>query len=195
MKTRKGQGAKGPRGRLADVRLAITVSGVRGLPAAALRRACREALSEEGVVSGRLEVAIVNAPRMCELHEQWMGDASPTDVLTFDLRDKPIKTSVDGQLILCETVARAEARRLGGDWRHELLLYAVHGCLHLCGYDDRRRADSTRMHRREDEILSALGYGAVYSAPNTIRAARSKAPVSRKRLRKAAGRPTGTGRR
>lgn len=165
--------------------MTIVVSDARGPLAAMLRRACREALSREGVTTGRLEVAVVGAARMRTLHRRWMSVDSPTDVLTFDLRDQPAEKAVDAQLVLCETAARSEARRTGGDWRRELLLYAVHGCLHLCGYDDRRRADAVRMHRREDEILTALGHGPVFSAPSAGLPAQSGAPVLRKPARKA----------
>ena len=70
---------------------------------------------------------------------------------------------IDGQVIVCRSVARRKARARGADWQKELLLYVVHGCLHLCGYDDERSEDAERMHRREDEILTALGLGAVFS--------------------------------
>ena len=48
--------------------------------------------------------------------------------------------------------------------RISLALYAVHGTLHLLGYDDTRQADAARMHDVEDEILTAMGLGAVYRA-------------------------------
>ena len=48
--------------------------------------------------------------------------------------------------------------------RDEVLLYALHGVLHLCGYDDRTDRDFAAMHRREDEILERLGVGAIFRA-------------------------------
>ena len=58
---------------------------------------------------------------------------------------------------------RSSAQR-GTDVAAELLLYALHGTLHLCGYDDRSRAGFERMHAREDELLVALGVGPVFAA-------------------------------
>jgi len=46
----------------------------------------------------------------------------------------------------------------------ELLLYALHGMLHLCGFDDRTDRGFRTMHRREDDILTALGFGPVFAA-------------------------------
>ncbi len=43
-----------------------------------------------------------------------------------------------------------------------MLLYAVHGLLHLCGYDDRTPAGFRRMHRKEDDLLARLGVGPVF---------------------------------
>ncbi len=107
-------------------------------------------------------------------HRDWMGDGSVTDVLTFDMREirgrprgrkagRPIEP-IDGQLLVCEAVARRRARAFKTDWRGELALYVVHGCLHLCGYNDCRRRDAAAMHRREDQILCDLEFGPVYSA-------------------------------
>lgn len=127
-----------------------------------VRRAARRTLTAEGLRSGRLEIAFVDAAAMRRHHERWMGRDVPTDVLAFDLRDGEAPGCVDGQLIVCESAARQEARSRKTDWRGELLLYVVHGCLHLCGYDDRRAADFKRMHRREDELLTELGWRSVF---------------------------------
>lgn len=144
-------------------RMVIAVSGSEASVARAIRRVAKLVLAEEGVRRGTLEVAVVGAAEMRRLHKRWMNDPTSTDVLTFDLRDKPVATTVDGQLAVCESVARQRAGGKAGDWQRELLLYVVHGCLHLCGYDDRRRQDAARMHLREDELLVRLGIGPVYA--------------------------------
>ncbi len=147
--------------------ITVTVSGCSDGLKKNIRRAARATLSAEGIPRGQLEVAVVVDREMKRLHKAWMGKTATTDVLTFDLQHPKIKTaknqSIDGQIVVCETVARRRTRAGRRDWRDELLLYVVHGCLHLCGYDDHRERDSARMHRREDEILTRLGHGAVYS--------------------------------
>lgn len=126
-------------------------------------RAARTTLRSQGFAHGELEIAVVSDAEMRRQHEAWMGDASTTDVLTFDLREAPRKGRVEGQLIVCVSVARRRARLRRADWRGELLLYVVHGCLHLCGMDDHEAEDAAAMHAREDELLSRLGWGPVYS--------------------------------
>ena len=105
--------------------------------------------------SGTLEIAFVGPKEMSRIHHDWMAKRAVTDVITFDLRERRDR-SVDGQVIVCPTVAKAEARRRGGAWQSELLLYVIHGCLHLCGYDDRRPAAARRMSAEQERILGRL---------------------------------------
>jgi len=146
-----------------DQDLVITLSGCPDGTASPVRRAARRTLHSEGYGCGQLEIAVIGDAEMRRQHARWMGEDTTTDVLAFDLRDKPRPGRVDGQLLVCKSVARRRARSRKTDWQSELLLYVVHGCLHLCGYRDRRPADATRIHRREDEILAALGEGPVFS--------------------------------
>lgn len=115
-----------------------------------------------------LDVVLVNDRVMSRLHEQFMGICGPTDVLTFpidlDARGRPIS----GEVYVCVPEARRRASVEGSELRDELLLYALHGMLHLCGYDDRTTRDFARMHAREDQILTALGVGRVF-APRSKR--------------------------
>jgi hypothetical protein len=54
-----------------------------------------------------------------------------------------------------------------------LLLYGLHGMLHLCGFDDRTERAFRAMHAKEDEILTRLGVGPVF---------RPTPPINRRRL-------------
>jgi probable rRNA maturation factor len=161
--------------------IGVVVSGSPSGLRERIRRAAVEAVHSQGYCHGRLEIAIVDAAEMRRQHKQWMGRATLTDVLSFDLRDRPEGGFVDGQLIVCEAVARREAGRQDTDWRGELLLYVVHGCLHLCGHDDHRAADAAKMHEQEDRLLSLLGWGPVFAGPVSGRPA--GAPAAR-RLRR-----------
>lgn len=138
-----------------------------------VRQAAREALVGEGYLDGRLEVAVVDERDMMRLHRRWLGNPAPTDVLTFDFNSdagkRAKRRSVDGQIVVCESVARRRAQPDRRDWRDEVLLYVVHGCLHLCGYNDRRPGDAARMHRREDEILLRMGRGPIFFDARAMR--------------------------
>ena len=85
-------------------------------------------------------------------------------MLSFDLRDaEDGQPAIDGEIVMSVDMAVKQARERGHTPEAELALYAVHGTLHLLGYDDRRKADATRMHEVDDEILSSIGFGAVYA--------------------------------
>lgn len=109
-----------------------------------------------------LSLALVGDARMSQLHTQFMGIAGPTDVLTFPLDVDARGRTTSGEVIICVPEATRRARESGEKVERELLLYAVHGLLHLCGYDDRTDRDFRRMHRTEDMILTKIGVGPVF---------------------------------
>lgn len=110
---------------------------------------------------GRLSVAVVGDDEMVRLHQQFKDTAGTTDVLTFDLRTADDE-KLDAELILCRDEAARQAAARGHDVRLELLLYAVHGLLHLLGYDDHLPREARLMHQREDQLLTAVGLPPVY---------------------------------
>jgi probable rRNA maturation factor len=112
-------------------------------------------------------ITIVGDGAMAELHARTMDLPTTTDVLTFDMRDETGGTregaAVELDTVVCADEARRRAEEMGHGVREELLLYAVHSLLHVQGYDDVTAAKARRMHKREDELLEALGVGAVYA--------------------------------
>lgn len=110
-----------------------------------------------------MSLALVGDRRMADLHRQFMNIPGPTDVLTFELDHDGRGRVTAGEVVVCVPYALRHARRAGVRPRDELLLYALHGMLHLCGFDDRTTRDFAKMHRREDEILKRLGIGPVFS--------------------------------
>jgi probable rRNA maturation factor len=124
-------------------------------------RAVRRVLRMEGVADCILSIELVDNARIRELNRQFLGHDFVTDVLSFDLSDEG--GALEGEIILSAERARQEAERRQADPQGEILLYAAHGCLHLLGYDDRAPPDAERMHCRENEILTELGYPGVYA--------------------------------
>ena len=89
-------------------------------------------------------------------------------MLTFDLRDEKTLTGgshnncIEGEIVVSVDTADREADLRGHDITAELTLYAIHGTLHLLGFDDQASEDAARMHSLEDDILSSLGVGPVF---------------------------------
>ena len=110
-----------------------------------------------------LSIALVNDKRMAQLHEQFLKIAGPTDVLTFELDHDKKGLCTSGEVVVCIPEAERQAAERGIDVSDEVLLYSLHGLLHLSGYDDKTDAAYRAMHRREDEILEQLGVGKTFA--------------------------------
>jgi len=125
------------------------------------------ALRRHGAASARITVAVVDDAHIADLNQTHLQHAGPTDVLTFDLRDEHVdatdpRSAVEGEIVVSAETAAREASARGHSEEAELALYAVHGTLHLLGYDDQTEEDAARMHAVEDEILVSVGLGAVF---------------------------------
>jgi probable rRNA maturation factor len=104
---------------------------------------------------GDLSLSLVDDREIADLHGRFSADPTPTDVLAFPLGDGSAGPA--GEVIVSVETAAREARARGLAVRNEVLLYAVHGVLHLRGYDDHAPADARRMDRRTLALLRALG--------------------------------------
>jgi probable rRNA maturation factor len=120
-----------------------------------------------------LSVALVDARTSSRLHRRFLGISAATDVLTFPLETagRPPR-AISGEVVVCVPVARRRAAASGICDADEMLLYALHGLLHLSGYDDATAKGFRRMHRAEDHILKSIGVGAVFQPPTAASAAR-----------------------
>ncbi len=117
---------------------------------------------------GEVRVRIVGDDEMDAAHRRYMGVPGTTDVLTFDYADDPEPPgsggrTLDADILVCADVAARQASERGGETAAELLLYIVHGMLHCLGHDDHAPEEAAAMHRREDEVLTAIGVGPVYA--------------------------------
>ncbi len=108
-----------------------------------------------------ITVVVVDDPAMIQLHQQYHQLDTTTDVLTFDLRDDPSQP-IEGDIVVCLDEATRQARLRGHAIREELLLYVVHGLMHLLGEDDHDDAAYRQMHKREDDLLEAMGLGRLF---------------------------------
>lgn len=116
-------------------------------------------LEGEGVVEGRLDLIFVDADEMAELNEAHLGHHGPTDVLAFPLdgpEDPPPRHL--GDVVICPSVAEAQAPGHCGTVEAELSLLIVHGVLHVLGHDHAEPEETAVMRRREMLHLTALGH-------------------------------------
>lgn len=132
-----------------------TVGGVRLLSEAEVCAAVAAALAHGGRPELTLAVVFVSDAELARLHGEHLGDPSPTDVMAFDLGEAGRGPA--GELYVSVERARAVARERDLAPEAELLLYVVHGCLHLCGHDDHAPRARARMRAAERAVLARLG--------------------------------------
>lgn len=115
---------------------------------------------ERGVESLVVDVVFVSAAELAEMHGTFLDDPTETDVITFDLRDEDVAglAGPDGELYVSLDRARSEAKLRGVPLERELLLYVVHGALHLCGLDDHAEEDRAAMRAAEGRVMDLLGF-------------------------------------
>ena len=130
-----------------------------------LREAAAAVLRGEGVSAAQLSLAIVDDATSHELNRRYLNHDYPTDVLSFNL-DSPAADGsegvLEGEVVVSLDTASRTSREYGWSTADELLLYVVHGVLHLVGYDDKDDASRRDMRQREQFYLQQFGLAARY---------------------------------
>jgi len=108
-------------------------------------------------------VILVDRNTIINLNRQFLDRNTATDVLAFDLRSNaPAVPSANreitiGEVYICLEVAQTAAQRYNTTLEYEVVLYAVHGLLHLADYDDQTPRQRRRMRRAEARVMTFLG--------------------------------------
>jgi len=122
----------------------------------ALKAAANAVLAEEGVREAKITLAFVNYPHIHRLNKQFLDHDEPTDVLTFPYTE-PGSKKLEGEVVIGYEIAAENASDRSIPVQQELILYVIHGCLHLCGCDDKTAKAAKAMREKEREYLKKLG--------------------------------------
>ena len=121
----------------------------------------RAILRHENVNAAILSIVFVSHQKIRALNKKYLKRNYVTDVLAFDLKDnefpKQMSKTLTGDIIISTDAALKNVNTFQTTLSQELVLYIVHGILHLLGYDDHKPADVKRMRRKEQDILKSLG--------------------------------------
>ncbi|MEI8366091.1 MAG: rRNA maturation RNase YbeY [Parachlamydiaceae bacterium] len=99
-------------------------------------------------------IYFVDTATICDLHDRFFDDPSPTDCISFPMDDSTDEDyCVMGDVFVCPEVAMDYIKVNGGDVYHELTLYVIHGLLHLIGFDDIDETDQQEMRAEESRYL------------------------------------------
>jgi probable rRNA maturation factor len=167
-----------------------------GTAKAVVRRALKQAATTLSTKSAELAIVLTDDAAMRRLNRNWRGVDAPTNVLSFatknpgnrHMRDR-VSDELDkrlgkhlGDIVLAYETVKREARREGKPFDHHLAHLAVHGFLHLLGYDHASSAQARRMETIERAVLRDL------AVPDPYRANHSTAGHGRRRPLKHPGR-------
>jgi probable rRNA maturation factor len=138
--------------------------------ASVVKRAIAAAASAVPTPSSELAIVLTDDSGIRAINRDWRGQDRPTNVLSFPANAAgmaPRAVRHLGDIVIAyQTVAR-EAAAEGKPFGHHLAHLAVHGFLHLLGYDHETERDARRMERLETKILARLKVPDPYAAAAT----------------------------
>lgn len=122
-----------------------------------IRRALGAVLKDHGIARAEIGVAVVDDAVIARLHGEFLDDPTPTDVLSFLLAAGD--GWLEGEIVVSAETAAAAAPRFRLAAVDELLLYVIHGALHLVGHDDAAPSARAAMRRKQRAYLRASAAG------------------------------------
>ena len=143
-----------------------------------LLAAVQSVFSDSDFSSSNVSVAIVDDATMHELNRRYLDHDWPTDVLSFVLEDDGDR--LDGEIVVSADTAAASAAEIGWPSAAELLLYVIHGALHLVGYRDKSPSEEREMRAAEARYLRQFGLEQPRASSDSRHASRtSRRPARR----------------
>lgn len=147
--------------------IAITNRQRRPLDSSRIEEIAARCLREERVATATISLVFVDDAEIHRINREFLRHDYPTDVISFLLNSpgEPAAPAdrrgcgkhLDGEIFVSTDTAAAAARQFDWSPASELVLYVVHGLLHLVGYDDLSPDERRLMRQREREILSIWG--------------------------------------
>lgn len=119
-----------------------------------LEAAARAVAKAYGFERGEISIAVVDDPSIHQLNQEYLGHDYPTDCISFLFEADDDR--LEGEVVISADTAWRQAERGGWPPQHELLLYLIHGMLHLCGLDDTTSELAAEMRVAEHAMLRSL---------------------------------------
>jgi len=114
-------------------------------------------LRHEAIERAELSIVFVTDARIKSLNEKYLNQNNPTDVLAFNfLTSKKNARQISGEIVISVDTAVKHAQIYHTTPYREMLLYVVHGILHLLGYDDHRDSGIRKMRCKEQALMHLI---------------------------------------
>ena len=123
-----------------------------------IRNVCGKILADAKIVSGRLGIVIVDNETIHNLNKDFLRHDYPTDVISFQVESEPENGYLEGEVIASAEMANDRAPKFNWTVNEELILYIIHGLLHLVGFDDRTAGDCKIIREKERYYLRHAGF-------------------------------------
>jgi probable rRNA maturation factor len=122
-----------------------------------IRRAVAEAACAVSTTTGELAIVLTDDSAICALNRDWRGKDEPTNVLSFPAAEpQPDAPVLLGDIVIAYETSAREALAEGKPFMHHLAHLAVHGFLHLVGYDHETDKQADAMETLEATVLARL---------------------------------------
>ncbi len=120
-----------------------------------LREAVLAAANERRFYEGKIGIRVTDDNAIQAINQKHLGHDYPTDVISFCYHNR--RPYLEGEMVISIDTARRKSREIGWSQSSELLLYVVHGTLHIAGMDDQQPVAREEMRKAERDILIGLG--------------------------------------
>jgi len=108
-----------------------------------------------GVSSQKISLFFCDREAIKKINKRFFGTSRATDVIAFPLKDS-FDFAYLGEVVVSVETAVKVCGKFGLSWQRELILYVIHGMLHLLGYDDTTSSKYKVMEAKQTEIMEKL---------------------------------------
>lgn len=122
------------------------------IPVDVLQEKLQHAAHSEGFAIGSVNVILSHKAAVHRLNREFLGHDYPTDVVSFPLNDSPDEP-LEGEIHVDLDTALERAEEFDATFEREAMRYAIHGFLHLMGYNDTTAEERAVMRELEDRYL------------------------------------------
>lgn len=126
------------------------------VPVETIRLLAVNILDDAAIQTGKISVVVVDNETIHDLNREFLRHDYPTDVLSFLIEEDKERHLLEGEIVVSSEMALERAPEYQWPPEQELLLYIVHGLLHLVGYEDDDRENRAIMRGKEKEYLAAI---------------------------------------
>lgn len=140
--------------------MAITVeitnaSGYKPIPRKKLEAIAKKVFSDYGYENAKFSLVIVENKEIRRINRKFLNHNYPTDVICFSLSEAD---EIDGEAYISIEIAKEQAKEHNVSLKDELMRYAAHAALHLCGLDDNTDEKRKAMNELESKYIKIINH-------------------------------------